>query len=262
MSAAQQGNRRIQGWILSGVFFLVALTLGASAYTAFHRGVSLPPVRSGLVGLWAFRSNTGSGAPDSVGDAEGRILNPVWVESRGYLALQFDGESTAVEIHAASSIGTDGSLSLAAWVKPETVRDRQVLVVFYRGSDDEDLRVAPVAFYAPWGNGRMGLVLYDGDRRVGFLSDETIRARQWQHVAVTLDGETGRIRFYVDGVVAGERETTVIPRGESEPVRILLGSETSELPGRFGLRGDLDSISLYDRELAPGEIETLARGQP
>lgn len=254
-------TRWLQGWIFLGISFLVGLTLAASGYTALRRGVVLPAVRPGLIAMWAFRSSTGSEAADSVGGAEGRILNPMWVEGRGYLALRFDGLSTVVEVPSAVIAGADGSLTLTSWVKPESVRERQILLVSYGGSADEDLHTAPVAVYAPWGNGRLGLVLYDGDRRVGFLSDETIAKNRWQHIAVTLDGKTGRIRFYIDGSLAGERETTVIPHEASEPLCVLIGAESSAPPGRFGLRGELDSVGVYDRELSQSEVEALARGE-
>ena len=256
-SPSDPKRRRLQFWIflIAGAWMLA--TLAVSAYVGAQRGGRLPAVRIGLQSVWSFRSSTGTEAVDSVGAAAGRILDPVWVEGRGYLALQFDGQSSVVEIPDLSLGSSDGSFTVCCWIRPDSTRDRQILLVVL-GGPDEDLRVAPVAVYVPWGQGRVGLVLYNGDRRVGFLSDETILRNQWQHVAVSLNGTSGRLRFYIDGELAEDRQTTVIPLASQHSLPARIGAESIRLPGRFGLQADLDSVSLYRRELEPEEIQRLA----
>jgi hypothetical protein len=264
-------------WLISSAVF-VSLVIGASIYTAFTRSGPLPPITRGLVASWAFHSNLGVRAGDSVGGHDGLIHNPIWVTGKGYLALNFDGKSTYIEIPPSEVIQNtllQGSFTIAAWVNSES-RQRQVLVQVTNPGGD--LRLAPVSFYAPWGEGRMGLVLSDGTRRVGFLSDEPIPSSRWCHVAVTFDNETGQICFYIDGESAGERSTTVRPstapredHGSGEETiaekgpsvadsgSILVGAARSGLEEMFHFQGQLDSVSLYSRVLAPQEVEALVQ---
>jgi hypothetical protein len=213
------------------------------------------------VAHWSFQGNLGDRVIDAVGGHHGTLHDPIWVTSRKSFntpLLRFDGERTYIEVPPAPELALTESFTLAAWVKVDSNRRRQALVQV--ADPGGDLRGAPVTFYVPWGEGRLGQVLSDGRKRVGFLSDEQIQSSQLQHVAVTYDEQTGQIRFYIDGEPAGERTTSWRPRpDQGGPGPLLIGVAGSASPGWHRYQGELLSLSLYGRVLSAEEIETLAQ---
>ncbi len=255
--------RRVSNLLLLVTLVGVPLVIAASVYTAFRQGQegapSRPGSQQGLIAHWNFQGNLGDRVIDAVGGHRGILHDPIWVTSRKAFStpvLRFDGEKTYIEVPPAPELALAGSFTLAAWVKVDSNRRRQALVQV--ADPGGDLRRAPVTFYVPWGEGRLGLVLSDGRKRVGFLSDKQIRSGQWQHVAVAYDGQTGQIRFYIDGEPAGERTTSWRPRPD-QGGPLLIGVAGSASPGWHRYQGELLSLSVYARELDPTEIEELAR---
>lgn len=255
----------VRRWLPLAALSIVPLVLLASLYAALYRESDRPPSGSGRlqgpVAHWSFQGNLGSQVIDAVGGHHGTLYDPIWVVDREYFnipLLRFDGERTYIEVPPSPELALAGSFTLAAWVKVDSNRRRQALVQV--ADPGGDLRRAPVTFYVPWGEGRLGLVLSDGGKRVGFLSDKQIRSGQWQHVAVTYDEQTGRIGFYIDGEPAGERITSWRPRpDQGGPGPLLIGVAGSASPGWHRYQGELLSLSLYGRVLSAEEIETLAQ---
>lgn len=246
-------NRSKSDLVLVGIALFIPLVIIISVYTAFHSAANLP-IEKGLIGRWVFHSNLGSKIGDKSGQGHnGIIKNPSWIRGRGYLALKLDGESTYVEVPYEPGLSWQKGFTLTAWINPESHRQRMVL---FQKTPSKEQDYPPITFYAPWGAGRLGLVLSDGNRRVGFLSDESIRGGKWQHVAVTFDSDTGEIKFFIDGQLAGNRKTTVKPSTGSG--KLFIGAGLFSGQKDFYFQGQLDSISLYKRVLTPPEIGDLS----
>jgi len=82
---------------------------------------------------------------------------------------------------------------------------------------------------------------------------------QWKHVAATLEGATGDMKLYVDGVLAAQTNTTVRPVGDLDPAYapgLGIGGHSGTY-GYFPFDGMIDEISLYSRALEPGEIQAI-----
>lgn len=245
-------------WLPLGILAIVGLVLLVSLQTAFQHRASSDSER-GPVAYWSFSSRVGDRVVDTAAGHDGLVYYPHWVtsvESFSFnVVLELDGEKTYMEVPSAEHLTFEGDFTLAAWVNAESHRERQILV--FKGDVGGDFRAAPIIFYVPWGEGRLGLVLSDGGRRVGFLSDRTIRGNRWQHVAFTYDEQTGKIRFYIDGEEAGERMTSWRPRRHFGPLYIGMGRAGGE--AFFPFRGQIESLVLYERELSLEEIQALAR---
>lgn len=250
-------------WWPVGVIVFVALVLLASFQAAFQHaapsGSGSDAAQRGPAAHWTFSARLGDRVIDSAGGHDGIVRHPIWMTSEKYFSfsviLRLDGERTYMEVPSAEELPFDGAFTLAAWVKSDSHRDRQILV--YKADPGGNFRAAPVTFYVPWGQGRLGLVLSDGQKRVGFLSDGTIRTGQWHHVALTYDDRTGEIRYYIDGEPAGEDTTSWRPRDHPGPLYIGMGRAREE--AFFPFRGELESLMVYERALAPQEIQRLYR---
>ncbi|TAK96516.1 MAG: hypothetical protein EPO07_14425 [Verrucomicrobia bacterium] len=137
------------------------------------------------------------------------------------------------------------------------------------------------------GSGNSGIVLWRGDCRGGFdpywlqqYADETLGfgitdaaglgasiatitplARgQWVHVAATLDGYTGTMSIFTNGVLAGTTNTAARPFGallaDQEPT-IGIGNTGTTCWDYIPFEGALDEISLYSRAITPSEIKAI-----
>jgi hypothetical protein len=79
----------------------------------------------------------------------------------------------------------------------------------------------------------------------------------WTHVAATLDGSTGTMRLYTNGVLAVQTNTTVRPFGElmaDQRPGIGIGN-LNDGGNNFPFNGKIDGIDLYDRALSANEVE-------
>ncbi|MPY62312.1 LamG domain-containing protein [Streptomyces spongiae] len=82
---------------------------------------------------------------------------------------------------------------------------------------------------------------------------------RWYHLTGTYNQKDHRMRIYVDGRLAGSREAS----SEAKPTGdVLIGR------GRVGGKaadhwyGDIADVHVYDRELTPGEVASLAAREP
>src|SRR5262249_55223178 len=89
------------------------------------------------------------------------------------------------------------------------------------------------------------------------VTKSAIEINRWHHLFVTSDGTSKAmgVRIYVDGKPA---ELEVTHDRLTESIRIekplLIGRRNPAAP----FRGMIDEVRLYDRELAPAEVEELA----
>ncbi|MFB6271907.1 MAG: LamG domain-containing protein [Salinibacter sp.] len=252
----------LRRWWPVGVVAFVGLILGLSVLAAFRQGGSATSASAGdggPIAQWDFASRIGNRVLDSAGGHDGTVHHASWTTSSKYFSfsvlLQLDGERTYMEIPASQAPTLDGAFTVAAWIRSASHSQRQILL--FKADPTGSFRSAPVKVYVPWGQGRIGIVFSDGKKRVGFLSDESIRSKQWYHVAVTYDDSHGRIRYYIDGQLAGEDTTSWRPRGELSPFYIGMGRTDEDV--FFPFEGKLESIMLFKRTLSTDEVARLYR---
>jgi hypothetical protein len=183
---------------------------------------------------YAFSEPDGDIAADfSTGGSSNAIVNgAVRTAGRFGGGLQFDGVDDAVQLPLTSSLLFSGAFTVEAWVAPSGFgierrlwwTSNAMLTVRADGS------VVPVA------------VLTGG--QVGFVSEITLRAGVWSHVAVTYDGST--LRLFIDGVDAGSRPAT----GTLDPP----SQEPGIIGGAPGFAGKIDEVRFYRRAISRDEV--------
>ncbi|MFG2935875.1 family 43 glycosylhydrolase [Streptomyces sp. NPDC048282] len=82
---------------------------------------------------------------------------------------------------------------------------------------------------------------------------------QWKHVTVTLDGTTGTMVLYVDGIEAARTTTTIKPSelyDASKDYTGYIGRSLYSADPYFG--GEVDDFRIYDRALSAAEVMELS----
>jgi hypothetical protein len=99
---------------------------------------------------------------------------------------------------------------------------------------------------------------FSGARTVAEKAEQP-QAGRWYHVTGTYSQKDHRMRIYVDGRLAGSREATsdVKPTGTVVVGRGKFGGKAAD-----HWKGDIADVHVYDRELTPGEVESLSSHEP
>ena len=93
----------------------------------------------------------------------------------------------------------------------------------------------------------------------GAFVDTTVSYNQWTYVAATLDGSTGTMSLYTNGVLAAQTVTAIRPFGQliaGDSPGVGIGN-VNDGQNNFPFLGDIDEIALYNRALAPAEIQAI-----
>jgi hypothetical protein len=209
-----------------------------------------PP--SGLVGWWKGDGNT----LDSFGGNNG--VNQFVTYSNGVVgqAFAFDPENypyanyTGIQIADQPAFVLTNSLTIEGWVRPRG----NGYNIFWRG----DNRPGMDPYVLGMSGSNIGFWITDQNANtVGVQTP--ISFYNWTHVAATLDGSSGNMSIYINGVLASQTNTAIRPfgaliPGDSPGVGI---GNLNDGQNSFPFIGDIDEISLYRRALAVGEIQAI-----
>jgi hypothetical protein len=192
---------------------------------------------------------------DASGDKDGEVKGQVvQVPGRKGQALRFDGDDFCRVPRV-----VEDSFSVSFFLRSDqpgrgNVRDKR----WFTGTGLVDGEVPGIV--DDWGVSWIaeGVIAAGTGRPEKFVSSSAgYNDGAWHHVAFTRDQESGRIRLFVDGQLAGE--TTGSKRPLTTPEDLVIGRPR---PGGPGFRGDLDEITFYDRALTAAEVAALALDLP
>ena len=103
-----------------------------------------------------------------------------------------------------------------------------------------------------------------GRARISYTAQELPDPGQWMHFAVTWD-ETAGIRFYIDGTLAGRKDTTSVFYAGLDQFGMhgrLISPQCVRTELNHTRGGDVDELRIYDRMLSQKHIARLTRGEP
>ncbi|MFC4517929.1 LamG-like jellyroll fold domain-containing protein [Streptomyces ehimensis] len=83
---------------------------------------------------------------------------------------------------------------------------------------------------------------------------------EWAHLVATRDTTAGTLTLYVNGTLAGSTPISSTPWYAGRQFQIGAGSYAGK-PGNY-FPGDIDDLRIYDRPLAPGEVQQLFKQRP
>ena len=200
-----------------------------------------------LVARFVLNETSGTTANNTACGGDGSVISGATWANPG---LVFNGSNSFVRGDAALGNDVQFSLTLAAWIRPESFTDYAGLITKGTNASPWSLQLAgngALRFSANFGapSGAVGSGFWDSTAR--------LTTGAWQHVAVTYDG--ARLRFYLDGVLDTNSPVTPLRFGlANEPV--VLGAD---LPGGDEyFRGTMRDARVYGRALPRSEIIGLA----
>ncbi|MDT8915883.1 LamG-like jellyroll fold domain-containing protein [Amycolatopsis sp. PS_44_ISF1] len=226
-----------------------------AANQAVIKGATGAPVKGpqtakgtpGLDGIAAypFDENTGTTAADAVGQHNATLVGGAsWTAGHSGSALAVNGSGQYADT-GAPLVKTDGSYSVAAWVKFTSLGDGFQTVVSQDGSDHS-------AFFLQYSGADHKLAFsFVGVRALAPMTPE---AGRWYHLVGVRDAATGQLALYVDGKQAVSRNVCL---GEASDGHTVIGR------GQYGgnpvdyLDGAVDQVHVYDRALTGSEVATL-----
>jgi hypothetical protein len=144
------------------------------------------------------------------------------------------------------------SLTMAAWVNPSEFG----YTILIRGDDRPGLDPYLIGLF----KNAFGIQIVDSSGTPASLwAPNSLPMNQWTHVAASLDGASGDMRVYQNGVLVAETNTTIRPFGALDPSAtpgLALGNVQS---ADYPFVGSVEEVLLYSRVLSPDEIQQLAR---
>jgi hypothetical protein len=210
-----------------------------------------PP--SGLVGWWKGDGNT----LDSVLGNNGVAQNITYTNGVVGQAFACDpnnfpyGTYTGIQIPDQPAYVLTNSLSIEGWVRPRG----DGYCIFWRGDNRPGM---DPYFIGMSGNNDIKFQICDQDGNTVTVGTY-LTYNQWTHVAATLDGSTGTMSIYTNGVLADQTMTAVRPFGDLIPEDspgVGIGN-LNDGENNFPFTGDIDEISLYNRALTTAEIQSI-----
>ena len=252
-----------------------ALNRRIAIFVVVTAALLLPVTASGgLIVHYNFEEAAGSDAIDLAGgDRPGTLINgatqvaggaPV---NGGAQALDVSGSSNAaVDLGSGGLLQDVGGSTFAAWVKPDTFQNgerfiyrsgfnggRSMLMAGIDGADQ------PNGLPPGTGIGFQRRV-FDESGGKATLGTSALSTGVWQHVALSLNYQTGDWAWYIDGADAG---SGVVGAWQSDPSNSTAddnGSNTlgdSSPGGNGGFSGLIDDFRLYDHALSQAEVQAL-----
>jgi hypothetical protein len=196
--------------------------------------------------IYYFDEGSGSIVRDSSGNSfNGEIVGTQdWVDGKYGKALNFDG-TNYVNITSLPEIRD--AITIEAWIKPESLGNRDTIVMKPYTSD-----VNPRRMYALMisNNDNLRLTITINNNPY-FIDSPTnsLKTGEWQHVAGTYDGS--KIRVYINGAeaaatsISGQIDTNLMP------VWIAKGRVSGS---QNSFEGSIDNVRIYSKALTATEI--------
>ncbi len=233
-------------------------------------------LQDGLISHYAFDKLENGETPDNqnahrIGKINTRLLNvladPVLVDGKQGQAVQFDGENY-INLGDVGDFDHANRFSLGAWIQQSGSFEKESTILVKR--NEEQKRGGYQLNLTTNGKLKASLIHNQGAERIEIVSQSKVPAGAWTHVFFTYDGsgEAVGLNLYIDGkrqVPAVERDS-LARRSLLNGNDLLAGNWTTRNTPHGGLQGFkdglVDDVRVYDRELSPVEVLSLAGRKP
>jgi len=207
--------------------------------------------------VWSFNEGSGKETKDSTAGLVGKLVGDIkWAEgashNTGDFSLQFAGKAGAaqyVEIPSSKEVDIDEQITMAAWIYPDSLptgdQANKFTIIFKL---TYYLQIEP-------GNGKdsqLAYYFYEAQPEQYYLSDATVKEKEWSHVALVWDGN--QATFYVNG----KKSNTVTHKGpgKSNTNVVQFGGENAACCPRF-FQGRMDNVTIANYALSNDEVKLL-----
>lgn len=234
----------------TGLLLAVAVTGTSFGLPGLTREVRAEDLVQPILQL-GFDEESGNAALDSASqtpfDIEGTAQ---FVKGEIGNALQFDGSTQIYvpESSAAFDFNVQPNYTFSAWIYPDSVGTGTSMTILSRQTEN--------SYRNSWILGEHNSKLYfqhgtnDGAGRENMYG--SLQGGEWQHVAVTADGDV--LKFYINGEEVGQ--DTVNGRTgnlQTEGKSLLIGDKVASQRRPF--KGAMDELKIYNSTLSSEEIK-------
>jgi hypothetical protein len=199
-----------------------------------------------LVAYYPFEGNANDASGNGFNGACSSPKCPTLVPGRIGQAYSFDGIDDIINIVDAPALRLNESLTISAWINPKITARTEVIWKNYLY--EFDLATELNGFHWWHGNSSgTGVGLDTLNSKNNFTIDK------WTHIAVSRDGNSRIVNFYVNGtkVYTVSYSSTNSPKTSTNPIQI--GSRN----GVQNFTGMIDEVRIYNRSLSATEIASL-----
>jgi len=150
-------------------------------------------------------------------------------------------------------LGAQGAVSIALWVKPESLGNRWNPLPFTNGAGQSAFH------FSLLDDGMPNLAVNtDGKNWVHRRAAVSVGLEQWHHVAVVCDGRVGGlVRFFVDGKPAGGKAVHLGVPLDLDVLRVGAWNNWERQP-QNNFHGQIDDVRIYRGLLEAAEMATIA----
>jgi len=240
--------------VLSGAEIQGIFNAGAASKCATNSppsSTNCVAVPNGLVAWWRGDSD----ATDASGAHDGELLfGTTFSPGVAGQAFTFDLSRARVSIPDHEAFKLTDSLSFEGWIN---VASHAPGLIFIRGDNRGGLDPYHMSIQP---SGQLHWSINTADNNfVGLYSPGMMPLGVWTHVAAVLDGVTGNMGMYVNGVLVNQTNTTLRPLGDLDPnwePAIGIGNAGGTFH-HFPYHGSVDEWALYSRALSAAEIQGI-----
>ncbi|WP_375383691.1 LamG-like jellyroll fold domain-containing protein [uncultured Microbacterium sp.] len=212
----------------------------------------LPPATGGPngIGFWPLNEGSGAQSADTSGNAHTLTLGDgaAWTPRADGSSLKLNGDRQAATA-SVPELDTTGNFSVAAWVRMDALPSGGG----YATIASADGLTGQSPFFLQYGDTLKGFAFSfpDGPRAVAVTTPEL---GSWHHLVGVRDAAAGKLKLYVDGVLAATESTR---GGTLSDGTIALGrGQWGGNPVDF-LNGAIDDVHLFDKALTDAEVTAL-----
>lgn len=196
----------------------------------------------GLIGYWDFAQCTGTSATDR-GDwgNTGTLTNsPTWVSGKYGCGLNFAiGGNTYVNVGNNSILNPTATLTISAWVKPQTFPSATVwYYVVYKGNNYE-------FGYETYSNSWNCKLYNSSGNNFAVTYAVTPTVNTWYHIACTMNSTKSTL--YLDGVQVAQ--STIVNNGLKQAVDVAIIGHSAT-----SFNGTIDEVKIWNRALSAEEV--------
>ena len=206
---------------------------------------------SGLIAAYGMDLGSGTTLTDASGHGiTGTITGASWITPGKYgRGLSFNGTSDHVDLGSPPLMGTTGSMTWSAWVRPETTPlDDGIILGRSNDQGGWQLKTTPDTGPRTFGMAVSGAAGTSTQR----YSTTVPQLHTWYHVAGVYDGVARTLDLYVNGALDDGALVGVVPASQ---VDMGLPATIGCRSGGFYFGGVIDEVRIYNRALTAAEIQ-------
>ncbi len=234
--------------------------MGAAAQVGLPQGNNPAALSNGLVGYWKMEEAGDATRADSSGNGNtlAESASDTIAQATGKFGYGGDfelGDTEYLFVADSTSLSVTGSLTVSAWIKPETVSAGSYNILGKWDGSNESYRL--------FQNGDEIRLELDAAGNYQETTASNLAAGTWYHVVGVYDSRSATAQIYINGALAPSTTTGTIPSSIGDDAgRFQMGAEDTTGGATGYYDGIIDEARIYNRALSSAEVTQLYNFAP